>query len=153
MFQKWIGVGRLTKDPELRHTPDGTAVAKFTVAVDRRVSREAKERGAATADFIDVVAWRQQAENLAKYRKKGDPVTVEGALQIRSYNDKDGIRRRAAEILASNIVYLPNGKKSGSDSWPGEAPPEYGKPAAAPGSDAPGSDFPDIPFDEGDLPF
>jgi single-strand DNA-binding protein len=153
MFQKWIGIGRLTKDPELRHTPDGTAVAKFTIAVDRRVSKEAKERGAATADFIDVVAWRQQAENLCKYRKKGDPVAIEGTLQIRSYNDKDGIRRKAAEIVASNIVYLPNGKKnSESDPWPSDAPPEYGRSTAASGGDD-FSAMEEFPFSEDDMAF
>ncbi|OPX89455.1 MAG: Single-stranded DNA-binding protein ssb [Pelotomaculum sp. PtaB.Bin104] len=147
MFQKWIGCGRLTKDPELKHLSDGTAVAKFTVAVDRLVSKEAKEKGdKATADFIDVVVWRKQAENVSKYRKKGDPILVEGVLQIRSYDDKEGIRRKAAEIVASRVVFLPNGKKNAEDApWPEEAPPENGGGKEAPG-DGGFPDFDDIPF-------
>ncbi|MCL6477058.1 MAG: single-stranded DNA-binding protein [Peptococcaceae bacterium] len=150
MFQKWIGCGRLTKDPELKHLSDGTAVAKFVVAIDKPMSKEAKEKGdKATAEFIDVVVWRKQAENVASYRKKGDPILVEGVLQIRSYDDKEGIRRKAAEIVASRVVFLPSSKKNGVEEapWPEEAPPEYGGKETTPGvGDSDFPSFDDVPF-------
>lgn len=121
MYQKWTGAGRLTADPELKHTPTGTAVTKFTLAIDRGYKSEDGEK---PTDFIDIVVWREQAENCAKYLSKGAPALVEGRLQIRSYEDSQGIRRRAAEIVASRVVFLPNGKKGGVEPppWPEEEP-------------------------------
>lgn len=146
MYQKWVGIGRLTKDPELRNTPEGTPVARFTMAIDRPVKKKEGDKKN-DADFIDVIVWRNKAENVAKYRKKGDPVAVEGRLQIRSYEDKEGVRRKAAEIVASSVVFLPNGKKSSVEDspWPED---EY-----AGGGKADSDPFEDVPFSEDDIPF
>jgi single-strand DNA-binding protein len=123
MFQKWIGIGRITADPELKHTANGTPVTRFTLAVDRGFKDESGEK---QTDFIDIVVWREQAENCAKYLSKGAPAAVEGRLQIRTYEDSQGIRRRAAEIVANRVVFLPNGKKGDSGieppPWPEEEP-------------------------------
>ncbi|SHE95868.1 single-strand binding protein [Desulfofundulus australicus DSM 11792] len=138
MYQKWIGIGRLTKDPELRETSDGTPVARFTLAVDRSKDE---------ADFIDIIVWREQAENCVKYLKKGAPAAVEGRLQIRTYEDSQGIRRKAAEIVASRVVFLPNGKKSIEEPpWPDEAPPASRKGKEDKDDFIEEVNFDDIPF-------
>lgn len=96
-------VGRLVKDPELRYTAGGVAVCKFTIAVDRPFNnREGKKE----TDFIDNVCWRLTAENVSKYVSKGRQVAVIGRLQIRSYEDSQGVRRKAAEIIADNVQFL-----------------------------------------------
>ena len=102
MLNKWEGMGRLTKDPELRRTPSGTAVATFSIAVDRDFKGKDGER---ETDFIDVVAWRQTAEFVSKHFTKGRMAVVEGRLQIRDYTNKDGQKRRVAEIVADNIYF------------------------------------------------
>jgi single-strand DNA-binding protein len=103
-----ILVGRLTRDPQLKHTSNGTAVANFTIAVNRRRSKE-KE-----VDFIDVVVWQKLAELSAQYLSKGKQVGVEGRLEIRSYEDKEGIKRKIAEVIADNIEFLsPAGQSAG----------------------------------------
>lgn len=94
--------GRLVKDPELRRTANETAVASVRIAVDRDHNRE-------ETDFIDIVAWRQTAEFLAKYFKKGELVTITGRLQIRSWQDSDGNKRQAAEVVADRVYF--SGKK------------------------------------------
>ena len=102
-------MGRLTRDPELRHTGTGTAVASFTLAVDRGyASRDSGER---QTDFIDIVAWRNTAEFVSKYFVKGQMAAVTGRLQIRDWTDKDGNKRRSAEVVADNI-YFTESKKS-----------------------------------------
>jgi len=101
-------IGRLTKDPELRYTPNGVAVGIFTVAVDRPINNDNGER---EADFIPVVVWQKLAENCANHLKKGRLVAVEGRLQIRSYDTQDGQKRRVAEIVASEVKFLDYGKK------------------------------------------
>lgn len=101
-------MGRLTKNPELRRTGSGVAVANFTVAVDR-------DFGEKETDFIDCVAWRQTGEFVNKYFSKGRMIVVSGRLQIRSWNDKDGTKRRAAEIVADNC-YFGDSKNSNNDS-------------------------------------
>ena len=103
-------IGRLTKDPELRYTPNGVAVGSFTVAVDRPFNGAKGER---EADFIPVVVWQKLAENCANHLKKGRLVAVEGRLQIRSYDTQDGQKRRVAEIVASNVQFLDRGKDEG----------------------------------------
>ena len=100
-------IGRLTKDPELRYTPNGVAVGSFTVAVDRPINNDNGER---EADFIPIVVWRKLAENCANHLRKGRLVAVEGRLQIRTY-EKDGQNRRIAEIVASEVKFLDYGKK------------------------------------------
>lgn len=103
MFNRVILIGRLVQDPELRHTSGGVAVARFTLAVNRDFTNRQGER---EADFIDIVAWRKLGENCVNYLSKGSLVAVEGRLQIRSYDDSQGIRRKAAEIIANNVRFL-----------------------------------------------
>ena len=105
-----VTIGRLTKDPELRYTPNGVAVGSFTIAVDRPFNSAKGER---EADFIPVVVWQKLAENCANHLKKGRLVAVEGRLQIRSYDTQDGQKRRVAEIVASNVQFLDRGKDEG----------------------------------------
>lgn len=102
MLNRIVLIGRLTRDPDLRYTPSGSAVANFTLAVDRR---QVKDREKET-DFIDVVVWQKLAESCASYIGKGRLVAVDGRLQIRSYENKDGIRVKAAEVVAENVKFL-----------------------------------------------
>lgn len=115
MLNNCVFVGRMVRDPELNHTGSDIPVTRFTIAVDRGYKDESGEK---QADFIDVVAWRDQAENVVKYLSKGSPVAVEGRLQIRSYDDSQGIRRKAAEIIARRVVFLPNGNKKSIEDPP-----------------------------------
>jgi single-strand DNA-binding protein len=103
MLNRIILIGRLTRDPELRYTPSGVAVASFTVAVDRDFQNQQGER---ETDFIDVVVWRKLAETVSNHLTKGRLVAVEGRLQIRSYETQDGQRRRVAEVVADNVRFL-----------------------------------------------
>ena len=109
-------MGRLTRDPELRRTGSGVAVASFTVAVDRDFS--GKDGGEKETDFIDCVAWRQTGEFVSKYFTKGRMAVVSGRLQIRSWTDKDGNKRRSAEVVADN-VYFGDSKKDDGGSYGG----------------------------------
>ncbi len=117
-------MGRLTRDPELRYTQSGTAVASFSIAVDRDFnSRDGGER---QTDFIDIVAWRHTGEFVSKYFTKGSMCVVSGRLQIRDWQDKDGNKRRTAEVVAEN-VYFGESKKSAEsaptyDRYPSEPP-------------------------------
>lgn len=95
--------GRLTSDPELKTTGNGTAVCSFTVAVDRSYVKSGEER---QADFIPCVAWRQAAEFVSKYFRKGSMIAVDGQIQTRNYEDKDGNRRKAIELVASNVHFV-----------------------------------------------
>ena len=113
MLNKVILIGRLTKDPELRHTQSGHAVANFDLAVDRPFTGQDGEK---QTDFIRVNVWRKQAENVTQYTGKGSLVAVEGRLQIRSYEDKEGIRRKAAEVVADNVRFLDTKKKQEPDA-------------------------------------
>lgn len=104
MLNRIILIGRLTADPELKYTPSGIAVASFRVAVDRPMSAEARSQGQERqTDFIDVVAWRQNAEFASQYLNKGRLIAVEGRLQIREYQTQDGQRRKAAEVVVDNL--------------------------------------------------
>ena len=143
-------MGRLTRDPELRRTGSGIAVASFTVAVDRDYS--GKDGGEKETDFIDCVAWRQTGEFVSKYFTKGRMIVVDGWLQIRSYTDKEGNKRRTAEVVADH-VYFGDSKKeaSGGESYGGYAAPNgYAAPAPTP---APASDFAMLEDDDAQLPF
>ncbi len=104
-------IGRLTKDPELKYTSSGTAVCSFTLAVNRRFT---SQNGEKEADFIPVVVWNKAAENCAKYLSKGRQTAVEGRLQIRSYDDKDGQRKRVTEVVAENVEFLGSGQSQNS---------------------------------------
>ena len=112
MLNNIVLMGRLVRDPELRHTGSGTAVASLTLAVDRDYKSQSGEK---ETDFIDIVAWRSTAEFVCKYFTKGRMVVVEGRLQVRDWTDKDGGRRRSAEVVAEN-VYFGDSKRAVSDS-------------------------------------
>ncbi len=106
-MNKWQGIGNLTENPELTTTPNGVSVARFKIAVQRRF---ANADGVREADFINCVAWRNTAENLAKYCHKGDKVAVVGALQTRTYEAQDGTKRYVTEIVADEVEFI-NTKK------------------------------------------
>lgn len=106
-------IGRLTKDPELRYTPNGVAVASFTLAVNRRVANQNNER---EADFIPIVVWNKAGENAAKYLAKGRQAAVEGRLQIRSYDGNDGQKRWVTEVIADNVEFLGSGSSNSEQS-------------------------------------
>ena len=132
MLNRIVLMGRLTRDPELRHTGNGTAVASFSLAVDRDFKSQSGEK---ETDFVDIVAWRSTADFVSKYSIKGRMAVVEGRLQIRDWTDKDGGKRRSAEVVAEH-VYFGDSTRSESDT-----PPASG-------------DFREIPEDEeGELPF
>jgi single-strand DNA-binding protein len=120
-------MGRITRDIELRRTGSGIAVASFNVAVDRDFS--GKDGGEKETDFIDCVAWRSTAEFVDKYFSKGRMIVVSGRLQIRSYTDKDGNKRRTAEVVADNC-YFGDSKKEESQSAPQYGAPQYGQQTA-----------------------
>lgn len=143
-------MGRLVADPELRTTGNGTNVCSFRIACDRNFVQQGQER---QADFIDVVAWRQSAEFVTKYFQKGSLVAVEGSLQSRQYQDKNGNKRTAVEVVANQINFA-GGKKPGGQPVDdgGEAPPkDYREPAPA-YSQGSADDFAVI-SDDDDLPF
>ena len=162
-------MGRLTRDPELRRTGSGVAVASFTLAVDRDFGKN--ENGERETDFIDCVAWRQTGEFVSKYFTKGRMAVVSGRLQIRSWNDKDGNKRRTAEVVADN-VYFGDSKRDEGGSYAGNSfggnsygsAPAYGGYSApsAPAApayggysvpSAPASDFAMLNDDDAQLPF
>ena len=129
-------MGRLTRDPELRRTGSGIAVASFTVAVDRDFGKN--ENGEKETDFIDCVAWRQTGEFVSKYFTKGRMAVVSGRLQIRSWTDKDGNKRRTAEVVADNVYFGDSrreGDNGGSFAAPAPSFGGYSAPASAPASD------------------
>lgn len=161
MLNQIVIMGRLTRDPELRRTGSGTAVASFTLAVDRDFS--GKDSGEKEVDFIDCVAWRHTGEFVSKYFTKGRMAVVAGRLQIRPWTDKDGNKRRSAEVVAES-VYFGDSKKEGDNSGGSyggnsyNAPSGYGAPAPggynAPGYAAPPqNDFALLEDDDAQLPF
>ena len=174
MLNHIVIMGRLTRDPELRRTGTGIAVASFTVAVDRDFG--GRDGGERETDFIDCVAWRQTGEFVSKYFTKGSMIVVSGRLQIRNWTDKDGNKRRTAEVVADN-VYFGESKRSaeggtsyggntyggnayGGNSYSAPAAPSYGSAPTpnygggygAPAS-APASDFAMLEDDDAQLPF
>ena len=110
MLNKIILMGRLTRDPELRRTESGTAVCSFSIAVDRDFK---SKNGEKETDFIDIVAWRATAEFVSKYFTKGRMAVVEGRLQIRDWTDKEGGKRRSAEVIADNVYFGDSKPKDG----------------------------------------
>jgi len=153
MLNHIIIMGRLTRDPELRRTGSGVAVTSFTLAVDRDFGN--RESGEKETDFIDCVAWRQTGEFVDKYFSKGRMAVVSGRLQIRSWTDKEGNKRRTAEIVADN-VYFGDSKRDGdignTNSY-GAAPaaPSFGGYSAPASSTT--SDFAMLDDDDAQLPF
>ena len=114
-------VGRLTRDPELRHTTSGRAVCQISLAINRTFANQNGER---EADFINVVVWDKQAENVSKYVTKGRLVSVEGRLQSRSYDDKDGKKVYVTEVVANSVQFLSTGSNTGSSNGSGYSAPE-----------------------------
>ena len=143
-------MGRLTRDPELRRTGSGIAVASFTVAVDRDFG--GRDGGEKETDFIDCVAWRHTGEFVSKYFTKGSMIVVSGRLQIRNWTDKEGGKRRSAEVVADN-VYFGDSKRDGDSGSAYSAPaaPAFGGYSAPTG--APASDFAMLEDDDAQLPF
>ena len=167
MLNHIVIMGRLTRDPELRRTGSGVAVASFSLAVDRDFAP--KDGGERETDFIDCVAWRQTGEFVSKYFTKGRMAVVSGRLQIRSWTDKDGNKRRSAEVVADNVYFGDSkrdndggnssysGNAYGGNSYGGNA---YSAPAPAPSyggytatASAPASDFAVLEDDDAQLPF
>lgn len=116
MLNKVILMGRITADPELRHTPSNTAVCAFTLAVTRRFNRN-------ETDFIDIVAWRQQAEFVSKYFTKGQQMVVVGSLQVRNWEDKNGNKRKTVEVIAEEVHFAESKRASGAAAPRDEALP------------------------------
>ncbi|MBR7150565.1 MAG: single-stranded DNA-binding protein [Oscillospiraceae bacterium] len=147
MLNRVVLMGRLTRDPELRRTQSGTAVASFSLAVDRDFKSQSGEK---ETDFIDIVAWRNTAEFVSKYFAKGRMAVVEGRLQIREWKDRDGNNRRTAEVVADNVYF--GDSKRDSQSGGDYAPPAYGSPVGS--YTAPmGGGFAELEEDGGELPF
>ena len=133
MLNHIVLMGRLTRDPELRHTGSGVAVASFTLAVDRDFqSKDTQEKA---VDFIDIVAWRNTAEFVSKYFTKGRMAVVSGQLQIRNWTDKEGNKRRSAEVVAGN-VYFGDSKRDGTQNTSAQEP-----------------EYTDLDMPDGNLPF
>ena len=151
MLNKIFIMGRLTRDLELRRTQNGTAVAGFALAVDRDYKNA---DGTKETDFIEVVAWRSSAEFVSKYFAKGRMAVVEGRLQIRDWQDKDGNKRRNAEVVADN-VYFGDSKKEGDSSGGSYGGSSGGYKAAGKSVDVEPDteDFVEVEDDDGDLPF
>lgn len=141
MLNHIVLMGRLTRDPELRRTNSGTAVASFTLAVDRDFGP--KDGGEKETDFIECVAWKNTAEFISKYFSKGRMAVVDGRLQIRRWNDNDGKKRSTAEVVVDN-VYFGDSKKeeSSAPAFPGFAAPAF-----------PASDFAVLTDPDAQLPF
>ena len=146
MLNNIVIMGRLTRDPELRRTGSGVAVASFTLAVDRDFS--AKDGGEKETDFIDCVAWRQAGEFVSKYFTKGRMACVSGRLQIRNWTDKDGNKRRNAEVIADNVYFADS--KNAADNGGRDA--TAAQPAATFAAAPVANSFPLIE-DDGVLPF
>ena len=151
MLNHIVLMGRLTRDPELRRTGSGIAVATFTLAVDRDFAAAGAEK---ETDFIDIVAWRYTAEFVSKYFSKGRMAVVSGRLQIRPWTDKEGNKRRSAEVVADNI-YFGDSKRDSGDGYGSApaAPASNGFAYSAPAAPAPASDFAMIEDDASQLPF
>ena len=160
MLNHIVLMGRLTRDPELRRTGSGLAVASFSLAVDRDFGN--RETGERETDFIDIVAWRNTAEFVSKYFTKGRMAVVSGRLQIRNWTDKEGNKRRSAEVVADNVYFGDSRRDNQSTDNGFSAPPaqnSYSAPAqpyggySAPAAPAAVSDFAMLEDDDAHLPF
>ena len=151
-MNKILLMGRLTKDPELRYTQGGTAVASFTLAVNRSFANQNGER---EADFINCVAWQKAAEFVANYFKKGQQMALEGRLQVRSYDDNNGQRRWVTEVVTEKVEFVGSKGGNGNSSSNGAGSGSGGGNAGSGGID---SSYQlglgeEIVFDDNDLPF
>ncbi|MGN0444211.1 MAG: single-stranded DNA-binding protein [Acutalibacteraceae bacterium] len=141
MINSVVLMGRLTADPELRTTTSGISVTRFTLAVDRNYNKSGEER---KADFISMIAWRQNAEFICKYFGKGSMLAVTGSIQTGSYDDKNGNKVYTTDVLIDRASFCGSKTESNKGSSSAATPPSYSSP--------PNSDFEEIP-DEEDLPF
>lgn len=155
MLNRVILMGRLTADPEHKQTPSGVSVTSFSIAVER--SYADKTTGKREADFINIVAWRGTADLICKYFSKGRMIAIEGSIQTRSYEDKNGNKRTAFEVVADQVHFT--GEKA-SDTGSARASSSVGFPTPPPAFNEPASgtgfsigDFEEIDTDDGDLPF
>ena len=153
-FNKVILIGNMTADPELKQTTGGISVCSFSIAINRRFAKA--DQGQQNVDFINIVTWRQQAEFVSRYFKKGNPILICGQLQTRSWNDNQGQKRYATEVVADEVSFVASAAQSGTPSPMGQipngnsyTPDAYGTPAY---NSAPSASFEEIPTD-GDLPF
>lgn len=146
MLNHIVIMGRLARDPELRHTQSGTPAASFTLAVDRDFKD--KNTGERATDWIDIVAWRQTGEFVSRYFTKGRMAVVDGRLQIRDWTDKEGNKRRSAEVVADSVYFGDSKRDGGGANTSNEyrAKTDYGTP---PNKDQ----FSELADDDGDLPF
>lgn len=156
MLNKIVIMGRLTRDPEMRQTGSGTPVTSFSLAVERDYS--GRDGGEKQTDFIDVVAWRHTAEFVDKYFAKGDMAAVSGRLQIRDWTDREGGKRRSAEVVADNVYFGESKRRDGGDtSRPAapsaSAPAHRGSYGGYDNVPQGGSAFSELDDDDGDLPF
>ncbi|MBQ7504263.1 MAG: single-stranded DNA-binding protein [Ruminococcus sp.] len=156
MLNRVILMGRLVADPELKTTASGVSVTSFRIAVDRNYVKSGEER---KADFIDIVCWRQQAEFVCRYFGKGSLIAVEGQLQTRTYQAKDGTNRYVVEVVSDNISFTGERRDSqGGYSQSYSAPAAPAQPQA-PAQPAPSyqsgsnSDFQEVSLEDDDLPF
>ena len=154
MLNRIVLMGRLVADPEMRSTPSGVTVTTARIAVDRDCKN--KQTGEKETDFINVVAFRQTAEFVSRYFTKGRMAVVEGRLQIRNYNDKEGNKRTAAEVVADNF-YFGDSRRDAEGGGGYSAPAPHSAPAPSGGGYAApaagGDQFAELADDDGDLPF
>ena len=116
-MNKVVLIGRLTRDPELRYTSGNAAVCNFTIAVDRPFNSNTQERG---TDFIPIVVWNKQAENVKNYLTKGSQVAVEGRMQVRNYDDNNGQKRYVTEVIANSVEFMGSKNSNNGSSMPSE---------------------------------
>ncbi len=140
-LNKVMLIGRLAADPELRRTQSDLAVTSFSVAVNRRYNKDQAQQA---VDFIDVVAWRNQAEFVTKYFKKGSAIFVSGSLQVRPWKDKDGNNRRSVEVVADDIQFVDSKKDSGAAPTAAAGAPSFSTGAPSDFEEMTGED--ELPF-------
>ena len=150
MLNKIVIMGRLVRDPDLRRTQAGTAVAAFTLAVERDFKDAAT--GERTADFIDCVAWRQTGEFVSRYFSKGRMAVAEGRLQLRDWVDRDGNKRRSAEVVVEQM-YFGDSRSEGGQKSGQPVPKEAGYQAAYSSTGRETDEFRELQDDDGELPF
>lgn len=153
-------IGRLTRDPELRYTGSNTPVATFSLAVNRNFSNQNGER---EADFINIVVWRKQAENVKNYLTQGSQVAIDGRIQTRTYDGQDGQKRYITEVIAENVEFLGSKNSSGNMNTPassnnaGPTPYDFGAAPEPKGTDVDSNPFADfgasIEISDDELPF
>ena len=155
-------IGRLTRNPELRYTGNNTAVASFSIAVNRNFSNQQGER---EADFINIVVWRKQAENVKNYLQQGSQVAIDGRIQTRSYDDNNGQKRYVTEVVADNVEFLgsknsstnSNNMNNSSKNSEGPTPYDFGEDKEPKGTDVDSNPFADfganIEISDDELPF